>query len=110
MEHDREVLKRMPKEGFLKTTVEVRNDLTPQQRVQLIRRGNEFFNGGNKDMARKIFLTLGYKDGIIRLGDYYYEQGEPLEALRMYREAKDQPKVDELITRMAHVIKKWLEA
>ena len=104
-----DILQKIPREGFLKTTVEKRDDLTSQQRVQLIRRGNEFFNGGNLDMARKIFLTLGYKDGIIRLGDLYYEKGEPLEALKMYMQADDQPKVDEMVIRMAQVIKQWLK-
>ncbi len=104
-----DILKKLPKEGFLKTTVDKRDDLTSQQRIQLIRRGNEFFNGGNTEMARKIFLTLGYKDGIIRLGDFYYEKGQPLEALRMYMQAEDQNKVDEMVIRMAQVIKQWLK-
>jgi hypothetical protein len=104
-----DILSKIPKEGFLKTTVEKRDDLNSQQRVQLIRRGNEFFNDGNVDMARKIFLTLGYRDGISRLGDFYYERGEPLEALKMYREADNRVKSDEMIIRMAQVIKKWLE-
>ncbi|MDC7224096.1 MAG: hypothetical protein PQJ60_10170 [Spirochaetales bacterium] len=104
-----DILAKIPQEGFLKTTVEKRDDLSSQQRVQLIRRGNEFFNEGNMEMARKIFLTLNYKDGITRLGDFYYEKGEPLEALKMYREAEAQAKVDEMVIRMAQVIKKWLE-
>ncbi len=104
-----DILKKIPQEGFLKTTVDRRDDLTSQQRVQLIRRGNEFFNEGNFEMARKIFLTLGYKDGLVRLGDSYYEKGKPLEALRMYREADDRVKIDAMIARMAQVIKKWLE-
>jgi DNA-binding PadR family transcriptional regulator len=104
-----DILTKIPKEGFLKTTVEKRDDLSTQQRVQLIRRGNEFFNQGNMEMARKVFLTLGYKDGIIRLGDLYYEKGEPLEAFKMYREAEAQEKVDEMVIKMAQVIKKWLK-
>ena len=104
-----DILQKIPREGFLKTTVEKRDDLTSQQRVQLIRRGNEFFNGGDLEMARKIFLTLGYKDGLARLGDLYYEKGEPLEALKMYMQADDKPKVDEMVIRMAQVIKQWLK-
>ncbi|MDC7220353.1 MAG: hypothetical protein PQJ59_10450 [Spirochaetales bacterium] len=100
---------KIPKEGFLKTTVERRDDLSSQDRIQLIRRGNEFFNGGNVEMARKIFLTLGYKDGIIRLGDLYYSKGEPLEALKMYKEADATAKVDEMTFQMAQVIKQWLK-
>jgi hypothetical protein len=104
-----DILTKLPREGFLKTTVKVRDDLTSQQRVQLIRRGNEFFNMGNMEMAEKIFLTLDYKDGIIRLGDHFYEKGKPLDALKMYRIAKAQAKVDGMIEQMAQVIKKWLE-
>lgn len=103
------ILEKIPKEGFLKTTVERRDDLPSQQRVQLIRRGNEFYNKGDFQMAKKVFLTLGYNDGLIRLGDHFYEKGEPLEALAMYREANAQDKVDDMIIQMAQVIKKWLK-
>lgn len=104
-----DILSQMPREGFLKTTVSVRKDLSPQQRVQLIRRGNEFYNKGDDEMAGRIFLTLGYKDGITRLGDRFYERGEPLEALRMYRAAGAEAKVSEMVEQMAQVVKKWLK-
>jgi hypothetical protein len=92
--------------GFLKTTTV---ELTGQQRSALIRKGNVLFNEGKIDQARRIFITAHYTDGLIRVGDYYMKQNEPLEAFRMYWLAPERRKVDAMLEKMAGVIRSWLE-
>ena len=83
--------------------------LTPKERLLLIRKGNEFFNGGDVDKAAKIFVATAYKDGLIRVGDYYYfDQKNPLKALTYYMEAQYEKRIRELFERIALVLKKWL--
>ena len=94
-----------PDARFVRTT---RAALSPQDRTQLVRRGNEFFNNGNIDAAKRIFLTVHYTDGLIRLGDYYHKKNDFLEAFRMYWLAPDQRRVEQLAEKMAGVVRKWL--
>lgn len=83
--------------------------LTPKERMQLIRKGNELLNDGNVEMAEKIFITTAYKDGLIRIGDYYYfDQKNVFKALNLYLEAKYEKRIKELTERMALILKKWL--
>ena len=83
--------------------------LTPKERIVLIRKGNDFFNRGDVDKAAKIFITTAYKDGLIRVGDYYYfEKKDPFKALHFYLEAKYEKRIRELTERMAAVLKKWI--
>ena len=83
--------------------------LTPKERLLLIRKGNELFNNGNIDKAAKIFVTTAYKDGLIRVGDYYYfQKKDPIKALYFYIEADYKKRISELTERMTMNIKKWL--
>jgi len=94
--------------GFIKTgRSEV--PLSAQQRTVLIRKGNELFNRGNVEQAKRIFVTAHYTDGMIRVGDYYMKQNEPLEAFRMYWLAPERRKSEYLIERMAGVVRNWLK-
>jgi len=93
--------------GFVKTAE--RPTLDGSQRAALIRRGNEFFNSGKYEEAKRIFLTTRYTDGLIRLGDYYYKEQQILEAFRMYWVAPDRRKTDYLTERMAGVVRGWLK-
>ena len=95
-------------DAFLKVSREKQPSLTPPQRVALIRKGNELYNNGRIEDAKRIFLTVGYTDGIIRLGDFYYKKGQPLEAFRMYWLAPDSKKTEMLAEKMAGIIRKWL--
>lgn len=95
--------------GFVKTSRTAPGSLSSQQRTLLIRRGNELFNKGDIDQAKRIFLTAHYTDGMIRLGDHYMKQNLPLEAFRMYWLAPDRHKSDYLIERMAGVVRSWLK-
>lgn len=83
--------------------------LTPKERILLIRKGNELMNGGDIEKAEKIFVATAYKDGLIRIGDYYYfDKKNVFKALNLYLEAKYEKRIRELTERMALVLKKWL--
>ena len=106
-----ELLRRLPREGFLKITAEKpagAAKLGESERVALIRKGNELFNLKKFDLARKIFLTTGYADGLIRLGDLYLKQSKPLEAFRMYLLAPDRKKVEAMLEKSVAVLRHWL--
>lgn len=103
-----DVLQKIPNRGFLKTTVETGQDLSKEQRVALIRKGNELFNGKQYEQAKRIFMTAGYTDGITRIGDYYYKKNDVLEALRMYIIAPAPDKRDRMIEKMACIVQSWL--
>jgi len=99
----------MPREGFLKVTAPSRTDVDSSQKAALIRRGNQLFNEGNISTAQKIFLTLGYTDGIIRAGDYHYKKADYWEAYRLYSLAPSESRKVFLIERMASVIREWMK-
>ncbi|MCL2276350.1 MAG: hypothetical protein FWC21_00485 [Treponema sp.] len=74
------------------------------QKAALNRKGNQKFNEGDIEGARRIFLTTGYSDGLSRVGDYYKSKERPLEALRMYWTAPDKNKSQVLIEKLAFLI------
>jgi hypothetical protein len=98
----------MPREGFIKLTRGVMPDLAGPQRIALIRKGNELFNAGKIEAAKRVFLTAKYGDGLGRVGDYCLEHGDPLEALRMYWLAPAPDKVAKLIERISSVVQSWM--
>ncbi len=104
----KEILEKIPAEGFLKISTGAASSLSAEERVVLIRKGNEFFNSGNYEQARRIFLTTGYTDGIIRMGDFYYDNHEPLEALRMYKIAPAPDRIDKMVEKISAILHKWL--
>jgi len=83
--------------------------LQPHDRLVLIRKGNELFNSGQIEKAARIFVATAYKDGLIRVGDYYYfDMKNPLKALHYYMEAQYKKRIRELAERMAVVVKRWM--
>jgi len=58
-----------------------------KSKVLLIRKGNQFFNEGNINAAEKIFTATDYKDGLIRIGDLYYNKGQTLKEVGYYKQA-----------------------
>lgn len=71
--------------------------LTDAQRAELIRRGNELFNQGRFFEAGRVYTTVGYKTGLIRLGDlFYFEKEMPLVAYGFYRNANHKPMLDKI--------------
>jgi hypothetical protein len=103
-----DVLKHIPQEGFLKLTQE-KIEISEAKRMALIRKGNEFFNRGAIDLAKKVFLTAQYADGLVRLGDRYLSEKKPLEAFRMYWIARNKNKKDRLVEKMSSIIRQWLQ-
>lgn len=80
-----------------------------RERAALIRKGNELFNQERIKEAIEIFVKTGYKDGLHRVGDYYfYDKKLPLIALKFYRMAGDKGKIDEIMMRMVYALGRWI--
>ena len=88
---------------FLKNTVGSPL-LESADKAVLNRKGNIFFNSGDIENARRIFITTGYSDGLIRVGNHYKSQGRIMDALRMYWLAPDKNKTEAIIMQLAVVI------
>ena len=104
-----DILKKLPSRGFLKVAKENPAQLTQENRAALIRKGNELFNRGETELARRIFLTTRYSDGLIRIGDRLAQSGKPLEALAAYWVAPCPEKAEAIIGRMSDVVRQWLK-
>lgn len=98
----------IPKEGFIKTAGPSPKTMPKEQRAALVRKGNEFFNKGDIETAKRIYMTTGYKAGLIRLGDLYYDNKKILEAFRMYKLATYNRSVNSMVEKMAMIISSWL--
>jgi len=73
-------------------------------KAALNRKGNQKFNEGDIEGARRIFMTTGYSDGLSRTGDYYNSKDRPLEALRMYWMGHDHKKAQPLIEKISFLL------
>ena len=69
---------------FIKTSDLPLEGLSDQQKVALNRRANALLNEGKIEMAKRIFITTGYSDGLTRIGDNYNKENKYLDALKMY--------------------------
>lgn len=77
-----------------------------EERISLIRRGNELFNQGDYKNSLKIFLMTDYKDGIIRVADFlYFDKKDKVSAVKLYKKAGHQKVIDEFSERVAVLIK-----
>ena len=106
----KEILEKIPVKGFIKLSREKVEFKSPGERAALIRKGNELFNAKKYELAKRIYITTGYSDGLIRLADYYLEQKNPMEAFRLYWLAPSKKKVETMTEKMALIIKFWLQA
>jgi hypothetical protein len=88
--------------AFIKTTA--RPTIDGVQKVALNRKGNVLYNSGDVEGARRIFLTTGYSDGLVRVGDYYHSKGRVLDALKMYWIAPDRKKAEPIIMQLSTLI------
>ena len=80
-----------------------------KQRIELIRKGNELFNKGEIDLAAKIFVKTGYRDGITRVADhFFYDKRLPLVALPYYKMVNCTEKVNEIYERMFFALGKMI--
>lgn len=105
----KELFDAFPNEGFIKVTDKPPGEIKKEEKVALIRKGNELFNKGKYDLARRIFLTAKYTDGLIRLGQYYYKNNQPLEALKMFWLAPYKKGIEAMTSRLAGMISLWLK-
>lgn len=80
--------------------------LTSAEKAILNRKGNELFNAGDIESARRIFMATGYSDGITRIGDRYLAGGRSIDALKMYWIAPDRAKAEGIIAKLSGVIQK----
>ena len=103
------VLNNFPDEGFIKLTVSPPEGLTVSDKAALIRKGNVFFNSGEFEKAKRIFITTGYTDGLIRIGDWHLKNGDMLEAIRMYWIAPAPDKVEAWTAKAAGAISRLLQ-
>jgi hypothetical protein len=88
---------------------ELNKPMDSKRRAELIREGNAAFNDADYTKAKKIFIETDYKDGLIRLGDYYmYEKRLPMLAFGYYKKAGYQQKIDEIFQRMMMALSEWL--
>jgi len=104
-----DALAKIPPQGFLKTKRDPSPSLSGKDKVALLRRGNELASKGHWEQAKKIFVTTGNTDGMIRCGDYYLKKGDYLLALQMYKLAPAPDKAEPIIQKMAWVIQEWLK-
>ena len=91
---------------FIKTTAKPVID--GSQKAALNRKGNVLYNSGDIEGARRIFITTGYSDGLVRIGDYYKSKGKPLDALKMYWIAPDRKKAEPIIAQLSVLIKNMI--
>lgn len=96
--------------GLIKTTDLPVSSLAPEQKAVLNRKGNEFFNAGNIEAAKRIFITTGYSDGLSRVGDHYAEKDRELDALKMYWLAHNRRKADPIIKKLAFLIQSFAKS
>ncbi len=106
---DKHSFDRFPAEGLIKTADKPISDVEADKKVRLNRKGNELFNRGDVEAARRIFQTTGYSDGLIRVGERYMSAMRPVDALKMYLLAHDERRSGELIERMALVVQNLLK-
>jgi len=78
-------------------------------KVALNRKGNNLYNSGDIEGARRIFLTTNYTDGLVRVGDYYKKQGRLLDALKMYWIAPDRTKAEPIIMQLSVLIQNLIQ-
>ena len=92
-------------EGFIKTSELPIKTLTAEQKAKLNLRGNELYNKKDIAAAERIFITTGYSDGLVRIGDYYTNQNEHLKALKFYHLAHNTNKEGILLDKLAEIIR-----
>lgn len=91
---------------FIKTTI--MPVIEGPQKAALNRKGNILYNSGDVEGARRIFITTGYSDGLVRVGDYYNSNGRSLDALKMYWMAPDRSKAEPIIAKLSAIIQSLL--
>ena len=94
---------------MIKRGNELKKKVDSATRVKLIREGNKLFSQGKIDLAEKIFITIDYRDGLIRLGDYYLENNDLYKCARMYFMSGNDAKINAFCKRASLIITKLLK-
>jgi len=92
--------------AFIRVTTKTNVD--GSQKAALNRKGNQFYNEGKIEDARRIFMTTGYSDGLSRIGDFYKSKGRLLEALKMYWIAPNKTKSQVIIEQLAGLVQSMI--
>lgn len=105
---DKKVFERFSEMSLIKSSDAPHQELAGEEKARLNRKGNELFNRGEFETARRIFQTTGYSDGLIRVGNRYLESSHPVDALKMYWLARDEKRSAELVDLAVLAIQKLL--
>ncbi len=85
--------------------------MKPEERTEMIRKGNELFNQGRMKEAIACFLKSQYRDGLARVGDHFlYDRKEPVNALSFYRKARHQKGIDLIVKGIVGTIRALIHA
>lgn len=95
---------------FIKTSDLPLEGLSDQQKVALNRKANALFNEGKIEMAKRIFITTGYSDGLTRIGDNYNKENKYLDALKMYLLAHNKRKSEPIIEKISQTVSVMLKS
>ncbi|WP_296662347.1 MULTISPECIES: hypothetical protein [unclassified Treponema] len=95
---------------FIKTSDLPLEGLSDQQKVVLNRKANALLNEGKVEMAKRIFITTGYSDGLTRIGDNYNKENKYLDALKMYLLAHNKRKSEPIIEKISQTVSVMLKS
>ena len=104
-----DLFSKFSEDALLKQTDYPNKEISPSDKAQLNRKGNILYNEGKIELARRIYQTTGYSDGLIRIGEYYLQHDQPIEALKMFKLAHDDTKTQALAKIAAEAIKTLLK-
>jgi hypothetical protein len=104
---NKKVFEKLEKEAVFVKTVD-KPAIEGSQKAALNRKGNMLFSQGDIEGAKRVFLTTGYSDGLIRVGDQYKSQGKVLDALKMYWIAPDKKRAETIIADLSGIIQKMI--
>jgi hypothetical protein len=105
---DKEIFEKFDKQNsFIKVTSPAPVDSS--LKAALNRKGNQLFNDGDIEGAKRVFITTGYSDGLARVGDYYKSKNRPIDALRMYWMAPDRTKSEPLFEQIAGILQSMIQ-
>jgi hypothetical protein len=94
---------------MIKKGNEKKKKVDPSTKVQLVRKGNQLFSEGKIELAEKIFVTIDYKDGLVRLGDYYLKKSNLYKSAEMYFLSENKSKINAFCKKSALIIEKLIK-
>lgn len=81
-----------------------------RDRVALIRRANELYNQGEMELAQRIYESIHYPDGLLRMGMKHEEDGNLIEALRLYTLCGQTARSEKISKKLAQGIRYLLKS